>query len=67
MMEIVKGLGSETRILVASIRTAESMALLAVKEGLVDTFTFDPDVARMRFDEPLTNSRTLEFHEAAIR
>mmetsp|Transcript_27415 Transcript_27415/g.57210 ORF Transcript_27415/g.57210 Transcript_27415/m.57210 type:complete len:284 (-) Transcript_27415:332-1183(-) len=65
MDKIVKGLGSDTRILVASIRDAETLAELAV-EGL-DTYTFSPAVARMLFDEPLTEKAAGEFEEAAAR
>ena len=43
MQNIVDGLGSDTRILVASLRDAETLADLAV-DGL-DTFTFSPAAA----------------------
>ncbi|KAL3765823.1 hypothetical protein ACHAWU_002618 [Discostella pseudostelligera] len=65
MQNIVDGLGSDTRILVASLRDAETLADLAV-DGL-DTFTFSPAVARMFFEEPLTDIAAAEFEEAAAR
>lgn len=65
MQRIVDGLGSDTRILVASLRDADTIAELAM-EGL-DTFTFNPNVARQLFDEPLTDNAAKEFEEAAAR
>ena len=65
MQNIVDGLGSITRILVASIRSADTIANLAA-EGH-DTFTFNPDVARELFDEPLTYNAAQEFEDAAAR
>lgn len=66
MQEIVKGMGSSTRILVASIREVDSMAALMAL-GKMDTFTFNPDVARELFEEPLTLDAAAEFEEAAQR
>ncbi len=63
MQNIVDGLGSDTRILVASLRGSETLGDLAV-EGL-DTFTFAPNVARELFDEPLTHAAADEFETAA--
>lgn len=65
MQQIVDGLGSETRILVASLRDEQTIADLAM-DGL-DTYTFSPAVARAFFDEPLTDSAAAEFEEAAAR
>jgi len=65
MRNIVSGLGSDARVLVASIRDAVTLADLAV-EGL-DTYTFSPAVARELFDEPLTDAAADEFEEAAAR
>jgi transaldolase len=65
MQDIVEGLGSETRILVASIRDVESFAVLA--EAGLDTFTFSPQVARELFDEPLTDAAAQVFEESAAR
>ena len=65
MQRIVDGLGSGTRILVASIREAKTIAALA-GEGL-DTFTFSPAVARELFEEPLTDAAAEEFEKAAAR
>lgn len=63
MQNIVDGLGSDTRILVASLREADTLGDLAV-EGL-DTYTFSPQVARELFDEPLTDDAAEEFEAAA--
>ena len=63
MDKICKGLGSGTRILVASIRDVDSMATLAAR-GL-DTFTFSPAIARALFLEPLTDAAAVDFEEAA--
>lgn len=65
MNSIVNGLGSNTRILVASIRDAKTIADLAI-DGL-DTYTFSPAVARELFDEPLTDKAAEDFEGAASR
>lgn len=64
MQAIVDGLGSSTRILVASIRDVDSMATLGTK-GL-DTFTFSPEVARQMFANTLTDAAARAFEEAAV-
>lgn len=72
MQDIVKGVGSSTRIFAASIRDAKSMVDLMCyndnngSSGL-DTFTFNPDVARELFSEALTDAAALDFEEAAKR
>jgi transaldolase len=63
MQEIVTGLHSDTRILVASLRDAVTMAELATSE--MDTFTFSPEVARDLFLEPLTSDSASIFEKAA--
>ena len=63
MQEIVEGLQSETRILVASIRDAQTIADLAASG--METFTFSPEVARELFVEPLTTEAASVFEEAA--
>jgi len=65
MEYIARGMGSTTRILVASIRDVQSMADL-MEDGM-DTFTFNPDVARQLFSEPLTEEAANEFEKAAER
>ena len=65
MQSIVDGLGSDTRILVASLRDADTLTDLAL-EGC-DTYTFSPAVARELFDEPLTDAAAGDFEEAAKR
>ena len=65
MQDVVEGLGSHTRILVASIRDVESLTILA--EAGLDTFTFSPEIARAIFDEPLTDAAAEVFEEAASR
>ena len=62
MLQIVEGLKAETRVLVASLRSTEIIARLS-QEGL-DTFTISPAVARMIFDEPLTDKAAIEFEKA---
>jgi len=52
MQAIVDGMGSPTRILIASIRDEKSMGDL-MAYGM-DTFTFSPDIARDLFSEELT-------------
>lgn len=66
MHQSARGLGSHTRILVASIRDASSMVKLS-SQGL-DTFTFSPDVARQLFyGEQLTIDAAKDFEDAAKR
>lgn len=66
MQAIARGMNSSTRILVASIRNVESMAEL-MKAEKMDTFTFNPDVARALFLEPLTDQAAEDFEAAAKR
>lgn len=66
MQAIARGMNSSTRILVASIRNVESMAELMEAEQM-DTFTFNPDVARALFQEPLTDQAAEDFEAAAKR
>jgi len=65
MQATVDGLGSSTRIFVASIRTPEQLSSLAAA-GL-DSFTFSPAVARALFDAPLTAAAAAAFEDAAER
>ena len=65
MQYVVDGMGSATRIMVASIRDADDMATLAA--GGCDTFTFSPDCARSLFSDALTNTAAADFEEAAKR
>lgn len=65
MQQVVKGMQSETRILVASIRDAQTMLVLAA-QGM-DTFTFAPSVARELFVDPLTAGAAQAFEDAAAR
>eukprot|EP00429_Kryptoperidinium_foliaceum_P015530 CAMPEP_0176029756 /NCGR_PEP_ID=MMETSP0120_2-20121206/14627_1 /TAXON_ID=160619 /ORGANISM="Kryptoperidinium foliaceum, Strain CCMP 1326" /LENGTH=250 /DNA_ID=CAMNT_0017362987 /DNA_START=8 /DNA_END=760 /DNA_ORIENTATION=+ len=65
MQEIVTGMQSETRILVASIRDAQTMADLAAKG--METFTFSPAVAHELFNEAMTIKAAQDFEEAASR
>eukprot|EP00242_Pyramimonas_sp_CCMP2087_P010513 CAMPEP_0198221208 /NCGR_PEP_ID=MMETSP1445-20131203/82626_1 /TAXON_ID=36898 /ORGANISM="Pyramimonas sp., Strain CCMP2087" /LENGTH=252 /DNA_ID=CAMNT_0043899257 /DNA_START=153 /DNA_END=911 /DNA_ORIENTATION=+ len=64
MHRIVTATGSTTRIMVASIRSADEMALLAA-EGL-DVFTFSPAVAEELFNDPLTIAAAAQFEEDAL-
>lgn len=65
MIKIMDGLGSDTRVLLASIRNTECMSLLAA-EGF-DSFAMPGDVAEQLFVEPLTDARAEEFQGAAER
>jgi len=63
MQEVAEGMQSEVRILVASIRDAQTMVDLAARG--METFTFSPAVARELFVEPLTTEAAAAFEEAA--
>lgn len=65
MQAITEGMKSDTRILVASIRNAQTMVDLAAAG--METFTFSPEVARELFLEPLTTEAAAVFEEAAAR
>ncbi|MDF5728597.1 MAG: transaldolase family protein [Rhizonema sp. PD38] len=65
MQRVRAGVGSTTRILVASIRSVDDIALLAA-QGL-DTFTFSPLVAAAFFEVAATNQATTDFEQAAQR
>ncbi|KAK9840782.1 hypothetical protein WJX81_004350 [Elliptochloris bilobata] len=63
MQKTVTGLGSQMRVLVASVRQPADMAALAAQG--CDTFTLSPDCARELFQEPLTLQAAADFQEAA--
>lgn len=63
MDDILKYSGSETRLLVASLRKAAQVVDLA-QQGL-DTFTFGAQVAAELFDSKLTTRAAAQFEEAA--
>jgi transaldolase len=58
---------NHTRVLVASIRDVKSMTDLIASGTNMDTFTFSPDVARMLFDDALTDQAAADFEAAAQR
>lgn len=62
---VVQGLKGHTRILVASLRSTDTLVELAAA-GL-ETFTFSPDVAAQLFDTPSTEVAAGEFEAAALR
>jgi transaldolase len=64
MESIVRNMGGDTRILVASIRQVESMTEL-MTESKMDTFTFSPEIARALFDDTLTETAAKVFEDAA--
>ena len=64
MNNIVKGMNSNTRILVASLRDAETLADLAANCNM-DTFTFSPAVARELFVDALTDEAAVVFETDA--
>ncbi|MCK9997396.1 MAG: transaldolase [Candidatus Krumholzibacteria bacterium] len=63
MHNILSGTGSQTRLLTASLRTAEQVVDLAAK-GL-DTFTFGPAVADQLLVSDLTAAADADFQRAA--
>lgn len=65
MQQVVEGMQCETRILVASIRDAQTVVDLAARG--METFTFAPSVARQLFIDPLTTEAAQAFEEAAAR
>lgn len=65
MQREIAGVGSATRILVASIRSVDDIAFLAT-QGL-DTFTFSPAIAEAFFDVSATNQAATDFEQAARR
>jgi transaldolase len=65
MHRAIVGVGSATRILVASIRSVDDIAILAT-QGL-DTFTFREAIAAAFFDVTATNQAATDFEQAARR
>ena len=65
MQREIAGVGSATRILVASIRSVDDIAFLAT-QGL-DTFTFREAIAEAFFDVTATNQAATDFEQAARR
>lgn len=65
MQREIVGIGSATRILVASIRSVDDIAFLAT-QGL-NTFTFQEAIAKALFDVTATNQAAAEFEQAAHR
>lgn len=65
MQNIITGTGSATRLLVASIRSAEDLAFLATR-GL-DTFTVSPAIATAFFAVSATERAATDFEAAARR
>eukprot|EP00240_Pyramimonas_obovata_P015254 CAMPEP_0118952172 /NCGR_PEP_ID=MMETSP1169-20130426/54421_1 /TAXON_ID=36882 /ORGANISM="Pyramimonas obovata, Strain CCMP722" /LENGTH=276 /DNA_ID=CAMNT_0006899363 /DNA_START=31 /DNA_END=861 /DNA_ORIENTATION=+ len=63
MHKIMRATSASTRVMVASIRSADDMALLAA-EGL-DVFTFSPAVAQQLFTDPLTEAAAAQFEADA--
>jgi transaldolase len=65
MQRAIVGVGSTTRILVASIRSVDDITFLAT-QGL-DTFTFPEAIAEAFFDVIATNQAATDFEQAARR
>ncbi|MEO1391330.1 MAG: transaldolase family protein [Cyanobacteria bacterium J06634_5] len=63
MQKALNGLGSQTRLLTASIRDIEDISVLAAQG--VDTFTFSPAIANAFFNVPETLAATADFERAA--
>lgn len=65
MQQAIIGVKSDTRILVASIRSVEDILFLATQR--LDTFTFSPAIAAAFFQVNATNQAAAEFEQAARR
>jgi transaldolase len=65
MQRGIDGVGTATRILVASIRSVDDIAFLATQG--VNTFTFSPAIAEAFFDVTATNQAATDFEQAARR
>ncbi len=63
MQQVLNGVQSQTRILTASIRDIEDIAVLAAQG--VDTFTFSDAIAQAFFNVPATINATAAFEQAA--
>lgn len=63
MQRAIAGVGSNTRLLAASIRSVDDLAVLA-GQGL-DTFTISAAIAAQLFDVPATQQATTDFQRAA--
>lgn len=63
MQEVLDGVGSQTRLLTASIREIEDISVLAAQG--VNTFTFSEAIAQAFFDVPATLEATAAFEKAA--
>ncbi|EKX36632.1 hypothetical protein GUITHDRAFT_78789, partial [Guillardia theta CCMP2712] len=59
MQKIVDGMRSKTRVLVASIRDADQLAVLAARG--CNTFTISPKVARLLTEDELTMDAATDF------
>lgn len=64
MQRSIFGVGSATRILVASIRSVDDITFLAT-HGM-NTFTFSPAIAEAFFDVSATNQAAIDFEQAAL-
>jgi len=60
----LQGMGSSTRVLVASLRSAEQLTALAVQG--CNTFTYSPAIADELLHEPLTDAAAADFEAAAL-
>jgi len=65
MQQVLNGVGSPTRLLVASIRAVDNITDLAA-QGL-DTFTLSAAIAEKLFAVKLTNQAASDFEQAAQR
>ena len=63
MLEIVKGLKGQTRVLVACVRDVDQLTQLAAAG--MDTSSFSPEIAKNLFLEPLTDAVAAEFEHCA--
>lgn len=64
MQQVLNGVGSQTRLLTASIREIEDISVLAAQG--VNTFTFSEAIAQAFFNVPATLEATAAFERAAV-
>ncbi|MGB3299112.1 MAG: transaldolase family protein [Phormidesmis sp.] len=64
MQQVLNGVGSQTRLLTASIREIEDISVLAAQG--VNTFTFSEAIAQSFFNVPATLEATAAFERAAV-
>ena len=64
MQDILNTSGRQTRLLAASLRSANDLAVLAAAG--MNTFTFGPKITEEMFSDPLATEAAAEFERAAL-